>query len=112
MTKRNPNDNFYTKILPQIKQITIDIIFAAYPFIDPERKANNFEIFGIDIMIDENLKCWLIEVNTNPCIEVNCKVLANIIPHMLDNALAIGLDSLVSPSPGKNYKVPHSNYLL
>lgn len=28
-----------------------------------------FEIFGYDFMLDENGKLWLIEVNTNPCIE-------------------------------------------
>lgn len=52
MLKKDPTHNFFKIILPQIKQITIDIICAAYPFIDPERRANNFEIFGIDIMID------------------------------------------------------------
>ena len=62
-------------------------------------------------MIDESYKCWLIEVNTNPCIEVNCSVLANVIPGMLENALAIGLDSLVAPPVGK-LKVNHNNYLL
>jgi hypothetical protein len=28
-----------------------------------------FEIFGYDFMIDFQLKPWLIEVNTNPCLE-------------------------------------------
>ena len=44
--------------------------------INPERgeiNKNNrrfcFEIFGYDFMIDKELKPWLIEVNTNPCIE-------------------------------------------
>lgn len=41
---------------------------AAYYFVDPKRKLNNFEIFGLDIMVDESLKCYLIEVNTNPCL--------------------------------------------
>ncbi len=27
-----------------------------------------FEIYGFDFMIDEELKPWLIEINTNPCI--------------------------------------------
>jgi len=27
-----------------------------------------FEIFGYDFMIDNELKPWLIEVNTNPCL--------------------------------------------
>jgi hypothetical protein len=61
-------------------------------------------------MIDEDYKCWLIEVNTNPCIEVNCPVLAAVIPGMLDNALTIGLDSLVVPPIGKP-KISSENYL-
>lgn len=61
-------------------------------------------------MIDEDYKCWLIEVNTNPCIEVNCPVLAAVIPGMLDNALTIGLDSLVAPPLGKP-KISSENYL-
>lgn len=28
-----------------------------------------FEIFGFDFFIDSRMKVWLIEVNTNPCIE-------------------------------------------
>ena len=27
-----------------------------------------FEIFGLDFLIDENFKVWLIEANTNPCL--------------------------------------------
>ncbi len=29
----------------------------------------SFEIFGYDFMIDETGHPWLIEVNTNPCLE-------------------------------------------
>jgi tubulin monoglycylase TTLL3/8 len=50
-------------------------------------------------------------VNTNPCIEVNCPVLSSVIPPMLDNAFAIGLDSLVVPPIGKA-KITQNNYLL
>ena len=62
-------------------------------------------------MIDENYQCWLIEVNTNPCIEVNCKVLANIVPTMLDNAFTIGLDTVMTPPAGKP-KVQVNNYMM
>ncbi len=61
-------------------------------------------------MIDQNCDCWLIEVNTNPCIEVNCSVLANIIPQMLDNALAIGIDSNLANLKGK-MKLSQPNFL-
>jgi len=38
-------------------------------------------------MIDEDFKVYLIEVNTNPCLEITSTLLARIIPNMLDNAL-------------------------
>ncbi len=59
---------FYTTILPQIRQLSTDVMHAAYYFVDPNKKVNNFEIFGLDIMVDEDMKCYLIEVNTNPCL--------------------------------------------
>lgn len=41
---------------------------ASANYLDPESLANNFELFGLDFMIDEKLKVWLIEVNSNPCL--------------------------------------------
>jgi len=32
-------------------------------------------VFGLDFMIDEDFKVWLIEVNTNPCLELSCGIL-------------------------------------
>lgn len=36
-------------------------------------------------MIDENFKLWLIEANTNPCLELSCPLLSRIIPTMVEN---------------------------
>lgn len=52
---------------------------------DPERRKNNFEVFGLDFMIDEQLNVWLIEVNTNPCLEMSCPILMKIIPTLIEN---------------------------
>lgn len=110
MLTLDPTKGFYTTIFPQLRQIGCDVIQAAFPFIDPLRRANNFEIFGIDVMVDSDCRCWLIEVNTNPCIEVNCAVLAAVIPPMLDNALAIALDPNFLPPQGGPKALPE-NYL-
>ena len=38
-------------------------------------------------MIDEDLKIYLIEINTNPCFEFSSTLLARIIPSLINNAL-------------------------
>jgi hypothetical protein len=48
-------------------------------------------------MIDESLSVWLIEMNTNPCIETSCPLLMRLIPSMLDNVFRITLDTLFPP---------------
>jgi hypothetical protein len=53
-----------------------------------------FEIFGFDFIMDESHQVWLIEVNTNPCIEESSPLLAMLIPRMLDDAFKLTLDVL------------------
>lgn len=48
-------------------------------------------------MIDSDFNPWLIEVNTNPCLELSSPLLARLIPQMLDQALRITLDVVFPP---------------
>ena len=52
------------------------------------------EIFGYDFMICGDLKPWLIEVNTNPCLEESSSLLKQLVPRMLDDAFKLTLDLL------------------
>ncbi len=51
--------------------------------LNPDNFSFCFEIFGYDFIIDEDFKVWLIEVNTNPCLEESSKLLQTLIPRML-----------------------------
>lgn len=51
-----------------MKRIAADSIKASYTLLDMERLEHNFEIFGLDFMIDYQFKTSLIEINTNPCL--------------------------------------------
>ncbi len=46
-------------------------------------RSYSFEIFGYDFMIDQSYKVYLIEVNTNPCLEESSSLLKQLIPRML-----------------------------
>jgi tubulin polyglutamylase TTLL1/tubulin monoglycylase TTLL3/8 len=84
---REAHINFQSEILPKLREIVRDTVQAVYLKLDPRRRMHTFEVFGYDFMLDEDLRPWLIEVNTNPCLEVSSPLLARLIPNMLDNAL-------------------------
>jgi hypothetical protein len=79
---------------------------VAYKKIDPDRKQFSFEIFGFDFMIDDNFTVYLIEANTNPCLETNSSILSRIIPVMLDASFRIAIDPILPP-PDLNFKRAH-----
>ena len=51
--------------------------------INRNQRHHCFEIFGYDFMIDADLKVWLIEVNTNPCLEESSPILEALLPRMV-----------------------------
>lgn len=48
-------------------------------------------------MLDQNLKPWLIEANSNPCLETSGPILSNLIPQLIDNVFRIAIDPLFPP---------------
>ena len=48
-------------------------------------------------MIDEDFRLYLIEVNTNPCLETSSPLLQKLIPDLVDSGLKIALDPLYPP---------------
>ena len=81
-----------------MERLVVDSFRAVSSKIDEQRAGNCFEIFGYDFMLDETFKVYLIECNTNPCLEICCPLLARIIPELLDNSFRIDLDPIFQPS--------------
>jgi hypothetical protein len=77
-----------------------DTIRATFHKIDGLRRVNSFEIFGYDVMLDDEFKIYLIECNTNPCLELSAPLLGKLLPQMLDNAFRIAIDPLFMPAKG------------
>lgn len=64
----------------------------------------SFEIFGYDFLIDKKGKVWLIEINTNPCLEFTGSLTSRVIGHMIDNSLKIALDPILGGNNGYTWK--------
>ena len=104
LTHPEANINFERDILTQIRNIVVHSIHAIFRKIDPSKRLHSFELFGYDFMVDENFKVWLIEANTNPCLETSCAFLSRIIPACIDNTFRLVLDPLFPP-PFENKKL-------
>ena len=76
-----------------------DTFRATYKVMAPTRtlEHHTFEILGYDFMLDEDFKVYLIEVNTNPCLETTCPLLSKLITDLVDSGLRIALDPLYPP---------------
>jgi tubulin monoglycylase TTLL3/8 len=77
--------------------MALDAVKSVYYKIDPFKRINTFELFGLDYMLDEEAKPWLIEINANPCLEISCSVLNRIIPALVENIWKVAIDPLYPP---------------
>ena len=68
--KKIGKGNIMDMIWNQIEAIVIKTIISVskeyYKNIYPSKINNSFELYGFDIIIDQNFRAWLLEVNVNP----------------------------------------------
>ena len=86
--------NFKETIYPKFKEIIEITTKATKSIINKSKKNFCFEIFGYDFMMDEEKNVYLIEINTNPGLEISSKVIEILVPRMIDDALRLTIDDL------------------
>ena len=93
------NVSLYRDLLPQIKVLVKKSMLATKKKLNSENRRNTFELFGYDFIIDSDFNVWLIEVNTNPCLEESSALLKMLLPRMVDDALKLTVDVAFPPLP-------------
>uniref|UniRef100_A0AAQ6ICX2 Tubulin tyrosine ligase-like family, member 4 n=1 Tax=Anabas testudineus TaxID=64144 RepID=A0AAQ6ICX2_ANATE len=82
-----------TLIWEKIKDIVIKTIIASEPYVNSLLKMHVrtsyscHELFGFDIMLDENLKPWILEVNISPSLHSNTALDVSIKGQMIRDLL-------------------------
>ncbi len=86
------NIDIYEDIIPKMKSLILKSFYSVRRTIDPHRRKYTFELFGYDFILDEDFNTWLIEVNTNPCLEESSQMLKEYIPRMVEDMLKLTID--------------------
>ena len=81
-------------LVPQMKEIVVKTFNAVRKQLDPNKRKHTFELFGYDFILDEDFNQWLIEVNTNPCLEESSQLLKTLLPRMVEDMLKLTVDQL------------------
>lgn len=75
-----------------MNELIIKSMFSVRKKIDQYKRKHCFEHFGYDFILDEDFNVWLIEVNTNPCIEESSELLKVLLPRMIEDMMKITID--------------------
>ncbi|XP_015738279.1 inactive polyglycylase TTLL10 isoform X2 [Coturnix japonica] len=95
-----PRDWVFTVFTKRMQKIMLQCFLAAKHKLD--RKLGYFDLIGCDFLIDENFKVWLLEMNANPALHTNCKVLKDIIPSIIYESLDLVLEIFTKCLKGQN----------
>ena len=90
--KDNSNIDFKKDIFPEIIKIIILSANSIKGKINLSNRANCFEIFGYDFILDINYRPFLLEINTNPGYEESSPLIKMLVPRMIDDALKLTID--------------------
>ena len=105
----NASVDFETDILAKMKYLCAQTLLTIRKKINPSRRKHCFELFGFDYFIDVDYNVFLIEVNTNPCLEESSQLLKMLLPRMLDDLFKLTIDQVYLPT--KDLMQPNINQI-
>ena len=83
----------------QIKKIMSHIFTAVQNRL--VSKLGYFQLFGLDFLIDDDMRVYLIEVNRTPGLGIDCKPGADVIPGLVDESVRLVVECFEKAKAGK-----------
>jgi len=97
-------DGYWSEVLrPKVEAIVLHCLEAVQHTV--VQRSTCFELYGFDVMIDEDLQPWLLEVNLSPACDPRTPWLAELVQRMADRLmdLVVGGDAAPDASPGPEW---------
>ena len=84
-------DVWEQEIADKIKSIVINSLESVQDMFEL-KKGQQFEMFGYDIMVDEDFNCWLIEVNSSPAMDYSTPVTERLVKMVSEDTIKVVVD--------------------
>ena len=86
--------NVRKEIIPKVSKIIKISMKSVKNIINMNERKFCYEIFGYDFMFDCDLNPFLIEINTNPGLEISSPLISELVPRMIDDSLRLTIDDI------------------
>ena len=63
-----------------------------------EWRENSVGLYGFDVIVDSDLKLWLLEVNKCPTMEYSTQITTELIPEMMEDMVKVIVDKKSDPT--------------
>ena len=105
------NVDLRKEVIPKIKNIILLSLNSVRKLINRYNREKCFEIFGYDFMFDQQLNPFLIEINTNPGLEISSPLIKKLVPRMIDDAFRLTIDEYFHTKYSKDRIDNDGNYI-
>jgi tubulin monoglycylase TTLL3/8 len=97
-------------IVPKVKDIIIHSLQAVQDVMDTRK--GSMELLGYDIMIDDQFKPWLIEVNSSPTMEYSTGVTKHLAQNVMESIVKVISDYIMAPKNVKKKDIDTGDFDL
>jgi tubulin monoglycylase TTLL3/8 len=85
-------DVYGEKIKPRIRDIVLWTMSSGQDSI--ENRKNSMELYGLDLMVDEDFNTYLIEVNSSPSFEHSTPITSKLVQEVSEDVIKVTVDNL------------------
>lgn len=103
-------DVYEEEIEEKLKNVIINTLESVQDTF--EYKKGCFELYGFDIMIDEEFNAWLIEVNSSPAMDYSTQVTEVLVKTCLEDTVKVIVDYEIPKTQKKKNQVDTGEYEL